>query len=146
MSWCVWRVCWLEHLYIFFFFVITIHKLCECLGVGWCPCLEVALVKDSGLLECVFVCCYKVFLLIKKNTTREREREVIQKMEITNEREDDIVNLYNASTNGYTATLKSLIDKDPHILYIISSFPFSETSLHISAELGNLHFTKTFLT
>lgn len=67
-------------------------------------------------------------------------------MEITNEREDDIVNLYNASTNGYTATLKSLIDKDPHILYRISYFPFSETSLHISAELGHLHFTKTFLT
>ena len=36
----------------------------------------------------------------KKSQTREREREVIQKMEITNERGDDIINLYNASTVG----------------------------------------------
>ena len=66
-------------------------------------------------------------------------------MEITNVGGDDIVRLYNASASGCTTTLKSLIDKDPRILYKISLTPFSETPLHISALLGHLDFTRILL-
>uniref|UniRef100_A0A7N2LM45 PGG domain-containing protein n=2 Tax=Quercus lobata TaxID=97700 RepID=A0A7N2LM45_QUELO len=66
-------------------------------------------------------------------------------MEITNEGGDDIVHLYNASASGCTTTLKSLIDKDPRILYKISLTSFSETPLHISALLGHLDFTRILL-
>ena len=50
----------------------------------------------------MFVAIKFFYSLKKKNPKRERERErdVIQKMEITNERGDDIINLYNASTIG----------------------------------------------
>ncbi|KAL4632296.1 hypothetical protein ACB092_04G039500 [Castanea dentata] len=67
-------------------------------------------------------------------------------MEITIQGGDDIVDVYNTSAIGCTTTLKSLIDKDPHILHKISLTTFSETPLHISALLGHLEFTKTLLT
>nr|XP_048324525.1 ankyrin repeat-containing protein BDA1-like [Ziziphus jujuba var. spinosa] len=50
--------------------------------------------------------------------------------------------LYNASAEGCTASLNSLMEEDPLILSKISLNSLGETPLHISASLGHLNFTK----
>uniref|UniRef100_A0A6P3YR62 ankyrin repeat-containing protein BDA1-like n=1 Tax=Ziziphus jujuba TaxID=326968 RepID=A0A6P3YR62_ZIZJJ len=64
-------------------------------------------------------------------------------MEITiRDGDDRMVRLYEASAEGCTASLNSLMEEDPRILSKISLNSLGETPLHISASLGHLNFTK----
>lgn len=53
--------------------------------------------------------------------------------------------LYEASLRGDIATLNSLIQQNPLILFKISTTSFKETPLHISSLLGHLEFTRALL-
>ncbi|MED6109980.1 hypothetical protein PIB30_038694 [Stylosanthes scabra] len=53
--------------------------------------------------------------------------------------------LYQASIKGCVMTLKTLIQRDPLILFRVSLYPFHETPLHIASLLGHQDFCKVLL-
>ncbi|TKY62271.1 Ankyrin repeat-containing protein [Spatholobus suberectus] len=59
--------------------------------------------------------------------------------------DDTMRELYEASINGCTSTLNTLIQKDPLILSRVSLYPFTETPLHIASLLGHLEFCQALL-
>ncbi|MED6132984.1 hypothetical protein PIB30_024061 [Stylosanthes scabra] len=128
------------------------YKLGYVLGGFWCfILLAIALIQIARL----------TFWIKKRNIIREiRSKYIVHRappnnivtqttMEVlgadSNVQDNAMRELYEASIKGCVITLKTLIQRNPLILFRVSLYPFHETPLHIASLLGHQDFCKVLL-